>query len=253
MQPKVNTLAAHLAISLHPDLSGSDKRVASAIIEHFNRKTGRCDPSIGRLAKLLGLPDKTIRRATAKLHGLGLIVKASHGGRSGTAAYAPQWDRFIAFKAEWEAQRDGKGQPENRSNMAGATGQLCPEAPDKNDRQTHRRNPRKEPRDVQSIGTKGADSQRPTPKPPPQKTMMLPIQGGRSTSREVAATTAANQTVEGFLKAVRGRYDLYALNISGELHDQVVSAERRKKGAGVSMALRLLEELPDISPQARTG
>ena len=38
-----NTFIAFKAISLADDLSGTEKRVAAAIIDHFNRKTAQCD------------------------------------------------------------------------------------------------------------------------------------------------------------------------------------------------------------------
>ena len=44
-----DSLLAHKAINLSDDLSGSEKRVAAAIIDHYNRKTGQCDPGLGLL------------------------------------------------------------------------------------------------------------------------------------------------------------------------------------------------------------
>ena len=60
-------LIALKVINLHPDLSNSARRVAGALIDHFNRKTGQCDPSISRLAKLLGINRATVIRATNDL------------------------------------------------------------------------------------------------------------------------------------------------------------------------------------------
>src|SRR5216684_2277831 len=58
-----DTFVAHKAISLAEDLTGTEKRVAATIIDHFNRKTGRCDPALGSIARLLGLGRRTIIRA----------------------------------------------------------------------------------------------------------------------------------------------------------------------------------------------
>jgi hypothetical protein len=40
----LDTLLAVKTISLAPGLLENDRRVATVLIEHFNRKTGRCRP-----------------------------------------------------------------------------------------------------------------------------------------------------------------------------------------------------------------
>ena len=52
---RLDTTLAHKAISLCAELSGTEKRVAAAIIDSFNRKTGQCDPGYGRIAHLLAI------------------------------------------------------------------------------------------------------------------------------------------------------------------------------------------------------
>jgi AraC-like DNA-binding protein len=61
-----NTLIAHKAISLASELSNSEKRVAAAIIDHFNRRTGQCDPSLDCIAELIGMSRRTVMRATSR-------------------------------------------------------------------------------------------------------------------------------------------------------------------------------------------
>jgi hypothetical protein len=51
----LDTLIAFKIICLSEDLSPTGRRVAAALIEHFNRRTGRCDPSHARIAALLGV------------------------------------------------------------------------------------------------------------------------------------------------------------------------------------------------------
>lgn len=60
-------LFAHIALHVVPDLSPSARRVGAAIIEHFNKRTGQCDPSIERLGRLLGLSPTSVKAATAEL------------------------------------------------------------------------------------------------------------------------------------------------------------------------------------------
>ncbi len=75
-------LFAHKALNIVPGPSANARRVAGAIIDHFNRKTGQCDPSVGRLARLLGVNRATVIRATNDLcsEESGLFENSSHGG-----------------------------------------------------------------------------------------------------------------------------------------------------------------------------
>lgn len=83
-------LFAHKALTLMSGLTDATKRVAGAIIDHFNKKTGQCDPGIDRLSTMLGINRATVIRATETLDELGLIQKASHGGKSHRASYRPK-------------------------------------------------------------------------------------------------------------------------------------------------------------------
>lgn len=66
MGTEISKGLAYKVICGHPDLSGSDKQVAMAIVDRFNRETGRCDPSIQRLCLDTGLIVRTVTRATKK-------------------------------------------------------------------------------------------------------------------------------------------------------------------------------------------
>lgn len=169
-KPERNDVAiAQKAINLARGLSGADKAVAAAIIDHFNKVTGQCDPSIERLATLLDLDERTIRRATADLCAKhGMFLKRSHGGKSLRASYAPIWSTFRDIVTEWDNRMRGANGPlggpfpnaENRAEMSGSTpadcdnepdifvhptGQKCPIVPGRNVLQTHIRNPSYEP------------------------------------------------------------------------------------------------------------
>jgi len=81
-----DTLIAHKAINLSEELSGTEKRVAATIIDHFNRKTGQCDPALGSIAKLLGVSRRTVIRAIpaglVALSGKGdELERATNGGK----------------------------------------------------------------------------------------------------------------------------------------------------------------------------
>jgi len=100
-----DTFVAHKAISLAEDLTGTEKRVAATIIDHFNRKTGRCDPALGSIARLLGVSRRTVIRAVGSLVLKGYIRKTRHGGYFHRNSYEPIWSRFHTNAAKWTEQR----------------------------------------------------------------------------------------------------------------------------------------------------
>jgi len=100
----LDTTIAHKAINLTSELSGNDKRVAGAIVDSFNRKTGQCDPSLGRIAGLLGVSRRTVIRAVQRLEKLKLVRKLRHGGHSHRNSYEPNWARFREIDAQWSVR-----------------------------------------------------------------------------------------------------------------------------------------------------
>ena len=101
----LQTLLGFKAISLASGLRESDRRVACALLDHFNRKTGQCDPSLPTLAGLLGLSDRTVIRATIRLEAAGLFRKIRHGGNFHRNLYVPLWLKFGQIGADWDERR----------------------------------------------------------------------------------------------------------------------------------------------------
>ena len=99
----LDMLLAYKAIALMPGFSASERRVAGAIIDHFNRKDERCDPSVDRIASLLGVDRRTVLRAVDALDRAGVILKDRHGGRMMRNSYEPDWERFRKFELMWKA------------------------------------------------------------------------------------------------------------------------------------------------------
>lgn len=97
-------LFAHKALLLVPDLGDAARRVAGAILGHYNMKTGQCDPSIDRLAGMLGLNRATVMRATALLNDRKLIIRTRHGGSYHRTAYEPNFELFNSMVAEWDSK-----------------------------------------------------------------------------------------------------------------------------------------------------
>src|ERR1035437_5639506 len=94
----LDILIAFKSISLAPDLSVTEKRVASAVIDHFNQKTTQCDPSLDTLAVLLGIYRRTVIRAINNLVGLKYFRRVRHGGNFHRNFYEPLWPRFRGGK-----------------------------------------------------------------------------------------------------------------------------------------------------------
>jgi hypothetical protein len=135
---RLDLLLAFKAISLAPDLSITDKRVATAIVDHFNKRTGQCDPSLDTLAVLLGVHRRTIIRSVNRLVLLKYFRRTRHGGNFHRNFYEPLWSRFREIEAEWQRRRFDhsqrfrgeklsrwKGQPEHSAGGNEAT-QTCP-------------------------------------------------------------------------------------------------------------------------------
>jgi hypothetical protein len=98
---KFDTTLAHKAINLMRNLTGTDKRVAATIIDHFNRKTGQCDPSHDRIAGLLRINRRTVIRSVKAICKTKILQKFRNGGYSQRNSYIPNWALFREMDAEW--------------------------------------------------------------------------------------------------------------------------------------------------------
>lgn len=96
-------LMAFKALSLAKDLSAADRLVAAALLIHFDERIGGSEPSIARLAEMLKVHEKTVRRATKSLCEEHLLfAKESHRGRNHCARYTPIWQKFKTILIPWE-------------------------------------------------------------------------------------------------------------------------------------------------------
>jgi DNA-binding MarR family transcriptional regulator len=131
-----DTLIAHKAINLSDDLSGTEMRVAAAIIDHFNRKTGQCDPSLDSIAKLLGVSRRTVIRANGSLVQKGYFDKTRHGGKFHRNSYLPIWSRFRAKETRWKERRTAASRTFESAKVSPLEGQTCQLAGDSDVTQT---------------------------------------------------------------------------------------------------------------------
>ncbi len=106
---------AHRMLHYIEGLTRGEAKVASLILSHLNRRTGRCDPSVARLAELAKMSRATVLRATKTLSTgpYRLFDKAVHGGVAHRSSYTPRWKVFreheAAFDALWRRVEHGEG------------------------------------------------------------------------------------------------------------------------------------------------
>jgi DNA-binding MarR family transcriptional regulator len=131
-----DTFIAHKALNLSEDLSGTEKRVGAAIIDHFNRKTGQCDPSLDSIAKLLGVSRRTVIRAIGALVQKGYFHKTRHGGKFHRNSYLPIWSRFLANVKKWNERRTAASRRFESAKVSLLQGQTCQLAGDSDGTQT---------------------------------------------------------------------------------------------------------------------
>lgn len=268
-------LFAHKALNLMPGLTDSARRVAGAIIDHFNKRTGQCDPGIERLAELTGLNRATVIRATEKLDELGLVSKSSHGGKAHRAAYLPAWDAFRQFVEEWdERMRGGRLKPsEKRLNKTGdcsaesehnvatvrrSRSQECDVKGRTAATQTYRRNQSNKPIEREQVETRRQE-------PPPkherkgskvlgnggssltaQRSLLLPIAGGKPV-RTVSHAQAARAAADRRLGLAVNMLDQSAMAevlewFTPARHEAAVSAELKLHGGGLAYIRQAMGE-----------
>lgn len=246
-------LFAHKALTLMSGLTDATKRVAGAIIDHFNKRTGQCDPGIDRLSTLLGINRATVIRATEALDELGLIQKTSHGGKSHRASYRPNWERFQAIVSDWDARmKSGKSPADNRENEAAnvasvrrSRSQGCDVKGRKRATQTLRRNPSKEPIETEQVETpvptpakpnvrKTSDGLGRGSKQPDQRSMLLPIDGGRAVSHADAARAAAERRWYAQVHSLGENAEADVLGwMTADRQEAATLAEMRRRGGGI--------------------
>lgn len=121
----LDTLLALKAIALSEQLIGNQKRVAAALIDHFNRKTGQCDPSLDTLAALLGISRRTVIRTMLRLERVGFFRRVRHGGHFHRNLYEPVWATFREHEADWKRRRSRHGASLREQKMSRSQDQAC--------------------------------------------------------------------------------------------------------------------------------
>ncbi|RWD31341.1 MAG: hypothetical protein EOS22_04790 [Mesorhizobium sp.] len=98
---------AFKALLIATGLSSSERRVAAAIVDHMNSRTGRCDPGMRRLAFDTGHQLSTVQQAVSKLtnpNDPGRFFDNVNPGRGKTPFYKIRWDKVEAVVDQFEAR-----------------------------------------------------------------------------------------------------------------------------------------------------
>ena len=234
------------------------KRVAGAIIDHFNKRTGQCDPSIERLATLLGIDRATVMRATDKLHELGLIEKASHGGKAHRARYLPNWDRFRTIVEDWDTRMKtgdapAKTEAPNVASVRRTRSQGCDVKGRSAATQTLRSNPSNKP--VEGEGVENSRKAQPIQserkgqqglwrgsKPVGQRSFLMPITGGKNASHaEAAHASAERRWTEAAAALGQPAYAEVIDWMTWDRQEAATQAEMQRKGGGLAFIVGAMQ------------
>jgi hypothetical protein len=97
----LDILLGFKAFGLARELKDSDRRVGCALLDHYNKHTRQCDPSLNTLAVLTGMSRRSVIRSVNRLAGQGFFRRARHGGNFHRNSYEPAWDRLRGVETWW--------------------------------------------------------------------------------------------------------------------------------------------------------
>jgi DnaA N-terminal domain len=123
---KLDITLALKAIALANNATAAEKRIAAAVLDHFNRKTGRCDPSYETIAAILSINVRTVGRGITKFAKINFFKVIIHGGVRQCNSYQPNWPLFRTIETEWRRRRREYANRFKAPEMSCSTRQGCP-------------------------------------------------------------------------------------------------------------------------------
>ena len=232
---KGDILIALKAINLSPGIRNRDRAVAAALLDHFNRKTGQCDPGIKRLAGLLGISERTVFRSLNRIEADRLFRRVRHGGHLNRNSYEPNWRRFRELELVWSARM--KPHQAVATELSSEPRHGCRVPADKHVTQTCRINLSKETC-LRGLPKKGLGDSR-----APGLELPSSFQRGQS-SANAARTAAERRWSDALLKFFEGKPLSYgeAVNaIDEKMASAATEAEMHQSSNGLPYLLRQLK------------
>jgi hypothetical protein len=113
----------HIALSEH--LNGTEKQFAAFLVDSYNKKSGRCDPSEGTAAYILGKSKRTIIRAGNRLVAHKLFIRRRHAGNNHCNSYHPNWEMVRELERQFKDRRKQWAQRFERTKLSPSERQPC--------------------------------------------------------------------------------------------------------------------------------
>lgn len=216
-------------------LSGVAMAVGSVLIEHYNLKTGRCDPAIAGVAAKANTSKRNAQRAVNDLVAAGLFTVAVNGGHAHANAYFPVWPRMVELAAQMDQGATNLARGDDRSVV---------------------QNQRTKP-DSDSLPVKAPRGRKPD-NVPGQRSMLLPMDGGRAVRVPQQGDVAVeakrsilNKQLNEYLQAFGKPIFVEGLTRSMSVDwAPAIAAEMRRAGDGLPM---LLAAIDAMAPKRMVG
>lgn len=184
-----------------PGLTPAARLVGLELGQRYNRKSGRCDPSIDGIVKRTGRCRATVIRAIKQLQVSGLFFKDRFGGYGHRNQYNPNWALMAQKLKEISAQEKVEKAANEQSHfVAQQYHQQC-----QNDTQTQKK-------DITTYNTRGhiAPTRQKTRRPVVdrnQPTLLMPMDGGkaaRPNAHLIADEQAEQRLIADYCKTPNG-------------------------------------------------
>lgn len=249
---RLDTTLAFKAISLSAALTGTEKCVAAAILDSFNRRTGQCDPSFDRIAHLTGKSRRTVIRAVQRLERMRFLLKVRHGGHFHRNSYQPNWVHFRGLESHWVARRATRhwtpnsapsdvpkpchlagGQTVTQTPLINNSQETCHELIVVDQSSTIAKVTKGNSRQEESTVARAISSR-------PNLSSSGPVLKGSAFAQESAAERRWNSAL---MKRFIGTPGLFALAIDAldrELQEKATAAEMRQRGSGLTFIIEAL-------------
>lgn len=228
--PKGKKGPARVALLMSLTLRPAARLVGAQLVDHHNLETGRCDPSIERLAQLTKMTVRSVSRALGQLEKAGLVERLTHGSYGHRNAYRLNWTGLGAMASAAQARGEMMNEPDSQPNRTRESTE-----PDSGVRQTLIRKP------DSSSGGSGENG------PPLQRELPLlrTLPGGKLKGDGAYGAAGARlwQALSAHMKREGPAHtqQLAAL-ITDQVNDQATLAEMRSPGSGLRTALQLVAD-----------